>query len=74
VQVLHDRLRQMFDRLSGLEPRQVVVMAPNIATYAPYVQAVFGAAEGARHIPWSVADLSAEESSPLLQTLSSLLD
>lgn len=72
VQVLHDQLRRCFDELPGLEPREVLVMAPDIALYAPYIEAVFGAAEGERRIPWSIADLGSQDD-PLSQALDHLL-
>lgn len=65
VQVLHDRLLRAFDELDGLQPRDVVVMAPDIDAYAPYVDAVFGAAEGSRAIPWSISDRRAAAQGPL---------
>jgi exodeoxyribonuclease V gamma subunit len=73
VQVLHDQLRQLFDRMPKLQAREVVVMAPDIGIYAPYVQAVFGAAGGDRYIPWSLADLGPQQEAPLLGALSELL-
>ena len=73
VQVLHDQLRRLFDRVPNLQTRKVVVMAPDIGVYAPYVRAVFGAADGERHIPWSLADLGPQQESPLLGALSELL-
>lgn len=56
VQVLHDRLLDLFAALPGLEPRDIVVMAPDMALYAPYVDAVFGTAEKPLRIPWAIAD------------------
>jgi|GEM_PF-2847427 len=44
AQILHDRLLRLFERLDGLEPRDVIVMALDIDLYTPYVDAVFGAA------------------------------
>jgi len=73
VQVLHDQLRRLFDRMPKLQSREVVVMAPDISVYAPYVQSVFGAADGDRYIPWSLADLGPQEGAPLLGALSELL-
>ncbi|MBF0255925.1 MAG: exodeoxyribonuclease V subunit gamma, partial [Gammaproteobacteria bacterium] len=72
VQVLHDQLRACFDELDDLEPRQLVVMAPDIASYAPWIEAVFGNASGERHIPWSIADLPPLDA-PLLRGLEQLL-
>jgi len=73
VQVLHDRLLDLFDRFDGLEPRDIIVMAPDIDTYAPYVEAVFGAAAGTMRIPWSVADRRIVAEQPLLEALKCLL-
>ena len=63
VQALHDRLLDRFNADDSLEPADVLVMVPDINTYAPVVEAVFGSVGGApgssgraRHIPWSVAD------------------
>ena len=42
VEVLHDQLLALFEADPDLEPRHVVVMAPDIETYAPLVEAVFG--------------------------------
>ncbi|GAB6044305.1 exodeoxyribonuclease V subunit gamma [Endothiovibrio diazotrophicus] len=74
VQILHDRLLDLFERLPGLTPREVVVMAPDIDVYAPLVEAVFGAAPAERFIPWSVADRRQGAGQPVLQSLLALLE
>ncbi|MBM3162392.1 MAG: exodeoxyribonuclease V subunit gamma [Chlorobi bacterium] len=57
VEVLHDSLLDLFERLPGLEPRDIVVMTPDIETYAPYIATVFGApADGVPRLPHSIAD------------------
>ena len=65
VQALHDRLLDRFNADDTLEPADILVMVPDINTYAPVVEAVFGSVGAepggsgrARHIPWSVADRS----------------
>ncbi len=73
VQVLHDRLLALIEEGDGLTPRDIVVMAPDIDAYAPYVEAVFGAAPPSRRIPWSIADRHAADESPLAATLLALL-
>jgi len=73
IQVLHDRLLHLFETLHRLEPRQVVVMAPDIDGYAPYIDAVFGAAEADRRIPWNVADRRLIAARPILEALRALL-
>ena len=71
VEVLHDQLLALFAAHPDVEPSDVVVMTPDIETYAPYVEAVFGTATP--RIPFSVADRSAERSSTLAATLMALL-
>ncbi|HHE32714.1 MAG TPA: exodeoxyribonuclease V subunit gamma [Chlorobaculum parvum] len=57
VEVLHDNLLDLLDRVPGLEPRDIVVMTPDIETYAPYIATVFGASgDGEPRLPHSIAD------------------
>lgn len=72
VQVLHDQLRRLFAE-TRLRPRDVVVMMPDIDRYAPYIEAVFGNAAGARYIPWSITDRSLPGAHPIIQVFSRLL-
>ncbi|MDP2678406.1 MAG: exodeoxyribonuclease V subunit gamma [Rhodoferax sp.] len=74
VEVLHDRLLAWFDADPALMPRNVMVMVPDMAAFAPHIQAVFGrfAAGQVRHIPYSVADTTPRQS-PLVQALEQLL-
>lgn len=76
VEVLHDRLLDLFQRHPDLEPRDVAVMVPDIATYAPCVDAVFGAlsAHDARFIPWTVADRPDSQAHALGAMFLGLLD
>ena len=39
--MLHDSLLAMFEEDPDLLPKNIIVMTPDIDTYAPYVQAVF---------------------------------
>ena len=74
VEVLHDRLLAWFDADEQLQPRDVMVMVPDMESFAPHIQAVFGrfTPGQARHIPFSVADTTARQS-PVVQALSQLL-
>jgi exodeoxyribonuclease V gamma subunit len=74
VQVLHDQLLDLLGRERTLEPRDIVVMTPDPAAYAPAVRSVFGAAQGRRHIPWSVSGQPRWASHPIVQTFRQLLD
>jgi exodeoxyribonuclease V gamma subunit len=75
VEVLHDQLLDAFARDPSLRPRDVIVMVPDIAVYAPLVQAVFGltAPEDPRHVPYSLADRGQRHADPLLGALEALL-
>ncbi len=57
VEVLRDQLLGMFERDPSLEPNQVLVMSPDIDTYAPLVDAVFGVEpDDPLYIPYRIAD------------------
>jgi exodeoxyribonuclease V gamma subunit len=74
LEVLHDRLLAWFDADTQLQPRDVMVMVPDMEVFVPHIQAVFGrfASGQTRHIPFSLADTTARQS-PLVQALSQLL-
>ncbi len=73
VEVLHDQLLDLFQRRPDLQPEQVLVMTPDMDGYAPYIEAVFGAA-GERRIPFSIADRSPVAENRLLGAFLQLLD
>ena len=73
VQVLRDRLLQLFAADKSLDPSEVLVMAPDISLYENPIRAVFGTAEGNLRLPWSLADRPWSNDSPLIRTLLSLL-
>lgn len=50
VEVLHDQLTRLFEEDDSLDPRDVLVMTPDVEAYAPFVEAVFGSAHFAHHI------------------------
>jgi exodeoxyribonuclease V gamma subunit len=72
VEVLHDQLLALFAQDPRLQPSDVVVMTPDIETYAPYIDAVFGTAEP--RIPFNLSDRSAEHESTLAAAFLALLD
>jgi len=60
---------------SGLEPRDILVMAPDIEVYAPFIRAVFDMDRGdARRIPYSISDRSFRRSSLFADALLAVLD
>ncbi|MFA7173445.1 MAG: exodeoxyribonuclease V subunit gamma [Kiritimatiellia bacterium] len=60
VEVLHDQLLALFQELTDLAPREISVYTPEIESYAPYIDAVFGQTQpgDAGHIPYNIADKS----------------
>jgi exodeoxyribonuclease V gamma subunit len=47
VEVVRDAILHLLERDPSLEPRDVIVMCPDIETIAPLIQAAFGAGRGA---------------------------
>ncbi len=74
VEVLHDRVLAWLDADSHLSPSDIMVMVPDMATFAPHIHAVWGrfAANDPRHLPYSVADTT-PRTEPLVQALDMLL-
>jgi len=75
VEILHDRLWDWFDHNPSWKPTDVMVMVPDMATFAAHIQAVFGRfpPQHPRHIPFSVADTTPRQV-PLVQALEFLLN
>ncbi|HWU78155.1 MAG TPA: exodeoxyribonuclease V subunit gamma [Rhodanobacter sp.] len=61
-----------------LQHRDIVVMAPDISVYSPYLAAVFGEPAQYRddptHIPWHLADVGMARVHPLMSAFEQLLD
>ncbi len=75
IEVLHDNLLAMFEEDPGLLPKDIVVMAPDIESYAPFIQAVFGTqTDEALRIPFTIADRGLRKESPIIQGFLSILD
>ncbi len=78
VEVLHDQLRALLDDVRfdpPLQPRDIAVLAPDIADYLPLARAVFGglSPDDARFIPFSLADRPQAQSHPLIALLLDLI-
>lgn len=75
VEVLHDQLLAALNAHPDLRPRDVIVMVPDIDTYAPHIQAVFGLLDpnDPRFIPFSLADQGARRIDPLAKAVEKLL-
>jgi exodeoxyribonuclease V gamma subunit len=75
VEILHDQLLALLTSQPGLQPRDIVVMVPDIELFAPAIRSVFGQLprSDARFIPYDIADLQQRGHHPLLVALEWLL-
>jgi exodeoxyribonuclease V gamma subunit len=74
VEVLHDHLLDLFEGDPELKPGDIIVMAPDIESYAPFVHAVFDSPDAATRIPYSVADRSMRRRNRTAEALLAILD
>jgi exodeoxyribonuclease V gamma subunit len=72
VERLHDYLLNLFNQNPTLTPKDIIVMMPDVGIYSPYIEAVFGGAQGSRFIPYALADLAIEQEKPVLSSFASL--
>lgn len=75
VEVLHDQLLARFSDNPALKPRDIIVMVPDIDSYAPHIRAVFGQLDrhDPRFIPFTLADQGQRGRDPLLIAVEHLL-
>ena len=74
IEILYDQLLDLLNADSDLEPRDILVLTTDIETYAPYIQAVFGAPEDeARRIPFSISDRGPVQCNPVIEAFFLLL-
>ncbi len=78
VETLRDALLGLFDDHPDLEPRDVLVMTPDVERYAPLVHAVFGEGSddgrGLRRIPVEIVDRALNRENPFAEALLRLID
>ncbi|MFW0889988.1 UNVERIFIED_CONTAM: exodeoxyribonuclease V subunit gamma [Pseudomonas sp. JL1] len=75
VEILHDQLLARFSADPSLRPRDIIVMVPDIDSYAPHIRAVFGQLERTdpRFIPFTLTDQGQRGRDPLLIAVEHLL-
>lgn len=76
VEVLHNHLLYMFEQNPTLAPKDIVVMSPDIDSYAPYIDAVFSRFDyqDRRYIPFTLSDQKISYIDPIVQSFLMLLD
>ncbi|MGQ9724459.1 MAG: exodeoxyribonuclease V subunit gamma, partial [Tepidimonas sp.] len=75
VEVLHDQVLAALHRDASLQPRDILVMVPDVAAYAPLFQAVFGRLppDDPRHVPYTISDVADDAGTRLVQAVRELV-
>ena len=74
LQVMRDQILQLLAADSSLEPRDILVMTPQVEAFAPLVGAVFGDADATGvHLPWRLTDRSQQSEAGITQGLMQFL-
>ena len=78
LEVLRDALLRFLADNGEWQPRDIVVMAPDIGAYAPLLPAVFGPPAHYSHdrssLPWHLADVNLASAHPLSRAFAQLLE
>ncbi len=74
MEVLHDQLLALFAHNPALKPHDIVVMAPDIGVYAPFIGAVFDTAPERLRIPFTIADRGARAENGVIDTFMRILE
>ncbi|MCW9708210.1 exodeoxyribonuclease V subunit gamma [Fodinibius salsisoli] len=74
VEILYDQLLSILDENPNCHPDDVLIMTPDIETYAPMIRAVFGSQEeGQLEIPFHISDRGVGASRPVTEAFLGLL-
>ncbi|MEB3234514.1 MAG: exodeoxyribonuclease V subunit gamma [Cyanobacteriota bacterium] len=74
LQIVRDRLLQLLAADPSLEPRDILLMTPQVEAFAPLVGAVFGDSDATGvPLPWRLTDRSQQSEAGLAQGLLQLL-
>lgn len=75
MEVLRDLILDRLQRDETLTPRDILIMAPDMELYAPFIQAVFGSPEEPAHfLPFSMADRRPSQAQNLARLLLELME
>ncbi|UAA40493.1 exodeoxyribonuclease V subunit gamma [Paraneptunicella aestuarii] len=74
LEVLHDHLLRQLEHHPELSLGDIIVMMPDIAEYAPFIDAVFGGAEAQRYLAYAISDRNVVDESPVVKAFLQLLN
>jgi exodeoxyribonuclease V gamma subunit len=75
VEILQDQLLDLFKQSPNLQPKDIIVMAPDIDVYTSHIESVFGnlSRQDPRFIPFAIADKPDRAGLPMLHAFEKLL-
>lgn len=75
LEVLQNQLLALFDRDPSLLPKDILVMMPDVSSYASFIDAVFSEPDDKEHfIPYRIADRSARAANGAIDAFLRLLE
>ena len=74
VEAVQNYLLSRFDEDRSLTPSDVVILVPDINSYAPWFQTVFGGAPAEHYIPFMLSDVNSQAEQPLLLAFGQILN
>ncbi|MBU1055638.1 MAG: exodeoxyribonuclease V subunit gamma [Proteobacteria bacterium] len=75
IEVLYDNLLSMFEDYPDILPDDILVMAPDIEVYTPFINAVFDNRDDDEpHIPFSISDRAIRKENEIIDGFLSILD
>lgn len=72
LEVLHDKLLDLFKDDSSLKPQDIVVMLPDVASASGAIEAVFGTVAEERRIAWQLTGVASPEENSLWRAFDGL--
>jgi len=78
IEVVYDRILNILSRNSSIQPKDIIVAAPNISEYVPYITTVFNRRNGEspfdKQIHFSFSDITISQTSKVINAFFALLD
>ncbi len=75
VELIRDHILQLFANDKELQPRDILIMTPQIDSYAPIIASVFNNIDhDTTHLPWVITDRSQEDKVGLIHFILNLLE
>lgn len=75
IEVLYDNLLSIFEDYPDILPYDILVMAPDIEVYSPFINAVFDSRDGNEpNIPFSISDRTIRKENEIIDGFLSILD